>query len=209
MVQLIPILPRSGLYLPQFGYADDRRFARIFRETWLSLPLWARRRMLRHWREDSRRVIGDLMVTKATRGKAPSECPVGSVQDARIHTMISPKIELLPGWYGSECVLNVRLCEARELMQPLGQVLWGGHVLRFWSEAVGRMPDDIVRRLIAHELAHVFQHAVGYEEHFGYIPDHDECELHTEEMADFWGFNGEAIHRWADEEGIIKVITPS
>ena len=212
--RLIPILPRSGLYLPQYGYGDDRRFARVFRDTWLALPLWARRRMLRHWREDQRRTSG-LIATRATRGKPASyinffECPAGWMWNDEIHTMISPKIELVPYWSGTTVYTDPVPVEIRNPLlprQPLGQVLWGGHNLRFWSKATDRMPDDIVRRLIAHELAHVYQAAVGDEEwcEFDYAPDSADRECHADGMADYWGFNGDAIDKWIANVKLTKV----
>src|SRR4051794_13519671 len=45
------LLPRHGVFL----FAPNRggeRFARLFRETWGRLPLYARRRILKHWRSD-------------------------------------------------------------------------------------------------------------------------------------------------------------
>lgn len=47
----LPLLPRHGVYLPAFGYGDDARFARVFRHTWPLLPLYARRTLLKQWRE--------------------------------------------------------------------------------------------------------------------------------------------------------------
>lgn len=44
-----PLLPRHGvnLFAPNGG---GERFARLFRETWRRLPLFVRRRLLKHWR---------------------------------------------------------------------------------------------------------------------------------------------------------------
>jgi Zn-dependent protease with chaperone function len=47
----IPLLPRHKIYLPAFGYGDDEKFARVFRDTWPRLPLHVRRVLLKHWRE--------------------------------------------------------------------------------------------------------------------------------------------------------------
>jgi hypothetical protein len=41
----------SDLYLPVLGFGDDVRFARIFRDTWRRIPLWARRRLVGYWRQ--------------------------------------------------------------------------------------------------------------------------------------------------------------
>ena len=171
--------------------------------------------MLRHWREDPFRESGGLMATRVTRGKPPSyirlsECPVGWVWDARIHTMISPNIEVVPYWYGTTVSIIPVPVEIRNPLQPrqpYAQVLWEGHNLRFSSEYTEGMPDDVLRRLIAHELAHVYQAAVGDEVwfDFDFAPGLGDRELHADQMADSWGFNGDAFDQWTVDAGISKV----
>ena len=51
--ELLPIVPRSRLWLPKLGIGDDERFASIFRNTWHKIPLGARRLKVKHWRENS------------------------------------------------------------------------------------------------------------------------------------------------------------
>ena len=46
----IPIIRRNGLFLYWID-GDGPRFARLFAETWRQLPLWARRKLLKYWRE--------------------------------------------------------------------------------------------------------------------------------------------------------------
>jgi hypothetical protein len=165
-VQLISIIPRSGIYLSAHGHGDDRRFARLFKETWLSLPLLARRMMLRHWHEE-RRGIGGFWGTPTT----------------------SPTIELLSGWFPTESSLWEAMDGMPEAEQPLAQVFGGGHTVRFWSTAVDDMPDDLARRLIAHELAHVHQFACGRSG--------VDCEADAEQLACSWGYPGGTIREWA------------
>src|SRR4051812_30768177 len=66
------LLPRHHIYLfaPKGG---GERFARLFVETWRRLPLYARRRILKHWKNDR-----------------------------RADTVLRPQIELLSGWAGRE-----------------------------------------------------------------------------------------------------------
>ena len=45
----IPILPRHGVFLFRVA-GDGQRFAALFRQAWRKLPLWTRRRLLKHWR---------------------------------------------------------------------------------------------------------------------------------------------------------------
>lgn len=67
----LPIVPRHQLYLMAHGQGNDARFARLFRETWQSIPLPDRRRMLTHWQDN-----------EWSRSTQPAK----------------PQIELLDGW---------------------------------------------------------------------------------------------------------------
>lgn len=49
--EFLPILPSSRLWLPRLGIGDDERFAGIFRDTWKSIPLRARRLIVKLWRQ--------------------------------------------------------------------------------------------------------------------------------------------------------------
>lgn len=49
--RMIGIVPRSNLYLRETDLIDGHRFARLFGEVWRTLPLFARRRMLRYFRD--------------------------------------------------------------------------------------------------------------------------------------------------------------
>ena len=69
--QYLTIQRSSYLYLPVLGYGDDVRFCEIFQRTWRRIPLWARRRLVGHWRDD---------------------CRNGTVSH------MSPRIELLGDW---------------------------------------------------------------------------------------------------------------
>src|SRR5512142_2457057 len=68
-----------------------------------------------------------------------------------------------------------------------------GHELRFWTKIVAVYPDNLVRDLIAHELAHVCQAAEG--EPLGTANPQD-----LEEDADMrvasWGFDTAAMDEW-------------
>ena len=49
-----PLLPRHGINLIVWDSehtADGVRFVRLFRETWSTLPLYVRRKILKHWRD--------------------------------------------------------------------------------------------------------------------------------------------------------------
>ena len=118
-------MPRSGIYMIAFGYCDDRRFARVFRETWLKLPLWVRRRMLKHWREYKAAVV--------------------CLPELRRQLDV-PSIEVLDD--KSDWHRGPSGCAA-------GQTSIQGTSLSFWAEVVDRLPDEHLQTFIAHELAHV------------------------------------------------------
>lgn len=48
---ILRLLPRHKVYL-LVAAGDGFRFAKNFRETWRRIPLWGRRRILRHWRAE-------------------------------------------------------------------------------------------------------------------------------------------------------------
>jgi hypothetical protein len=78
-----------------------------------------------------------------------------------------------------------------------------GHKIVFWSKIVAVYPDNVVRDLIAHELAHVYQSALG-----GESEDYDN-PLCVEDDADWlmqlWGFDPVAIDDWDREHGLGEI----
>ncbi len=127
MAQYIPILPRTGLWLfPTDG--DGERFARIFAQTWRRLPLRARRRILKYWRDRYRGL---------SRPSRPS-----------FTSPWWPSIELVPelvgrGYQGKgyRTVGCARKADGR---------------LMFDSRQIGASTDATVESVIGHELAHVY-----------------------------------------------------
>ena len=76
-----------------------------------------------------------------------------------------------------------------------------GNLMRFWSEIVAVYPDSLVQDLIAHELAHVWQAACGWDLLTA-------SAYEAEEDADFvmesWGFHATAMDEWDCQNGISK-----
>jgi hypothetical protein len=93
-----------------------------------------------------------------------------------------------------------------------------GHGLRFCSADIDEMPDDAVRDLIAHELAHVFQFALGMrygpegpwgEQEFVGVDgekwgDVIDIEDGAAEIMSSWGFDPGSLDQWALSTGRIE-----
>ncbi len=169
------LLPRHKveLFAPQ---GNGPKFAANFIATWKRMPLWARRRILSHWRSDH-----ELNFTR------------------------KPVIELLSDW--SSRGRKDLACCARH-----------GFILRFWSKRFDAMPDAVQCDVIAHELAHVHQHAVGWKivswnnsTHITVDGNGDELfpgdvEQDADDTMDFWGFDPESVDRWCLEMGFTKTV---
>jgi hypothetical protein len=108
---------------------------------------------------------------------------------------IAPVIELIPHWSERET--------GRGLRGDMANVTGGGYVMHFWTKIVAVFPDDLVRDLIAHELAHVHQWSIGWnlatEDPYGIEEDADIT-------AEAWGFSASNIDDWCREHGVIKTI---
>jgi hypothetical protein len=59
------------------------------------------------------------------------------------------KVELATDWDGRR--------RGRGLRGTRASMTWGGYQLYFFTKVVEALPDELVRDLIAHELAHVYQ----------------------------------------------------
>jgi hypothetical protein len=80
------------------------------------------------------------------------------------------------------------------------------------------MPEDIVRDIIAHELAHVYQFALGMrygpegprsEQEFVGVDGEDrgdvvDIENRSPEIMSNWGFDPKSLNRWAISTGRIE-----
>jgi len=132
----IPIIRRNGLFLYWID-GDGPRFARLFAETWRQLPLWARRRILRYWRETHPRTSNDTLV------------------------------EVEPPWPHIELLADKSDFHWRGNSKDAMAQTVKGKLFAFKSSVMDTMPDAEVLFTIAHELAHAFYFAGDdIEEHF-------------------------------------------
>lgn len=147
----LPIVARDKLRLDRYGCGDEARFVRVFAATWWKLPRYARRAMRAHWRSEHAGRMICLVKDRLGRGRfAP------------------PRVQLLNGWdRPSTWRIRTGIPPAGVPNHPLGAVYAEGFLLRFYAPVVDRLPDPLLEYLIAHELAHVLQHAIGPERMFG------------------------------------------
>jgi hypothetical protein len=124
----------------------------------------------------------------------------------------SPQVELLQGWPGREG-------DDDAPSEAMACVTHAGHLIRFHAPSVDRMPDPVVCDLVAHELAHAYQYALGATVAWDLSPgevdlldgDGDgsvflpgEMEEDAEMIMSGWGFDPESIDRWTVAEGIVQ-----
>jgi hypothetical protein len=73
---------------------------------------------------------------------------------------------------------------------------------------VDTYPDNLVRDLIAHELAHVWQYATDslVTEGHGAVAENEEG---ADDVMSCWGFEPHAMDEWDLSHGVAKVIDTS
>jgi hypothetical protein len=93
------------------------------------------------------------------------------------------RVEALPNW-------------AERSRPTLGECWTRGHAIRLHSESVQTMPDEALAAVIAHELAHAFQHATECD----WGPTVKEVEAAVDDCIRGWGFDPEADRRWCAQQ---------
>jgi hypothetical protein len=174
----LPLLPRHAVHIWVLP-GEGRRFVAVFRQAWRRLPLWARRRLLAHWKGSGHKL--------------------GVVLSPEVH-LIDTLIEDDP--------------------RAIAGVNRFGHRLLFRSDLVAAVPDPVLQDVIAHELAHVLQHAWGiraikqFEDGSAVFACADgevfggnlEIELDADDTIEDWGFDPKSYDRWALETGLIRRV---
>ena len=113
--------------------------------------------------------------------------------------VLTPQVQLLECWGDTP---------RRSLRGVKAAVSEAGHRLKFRTRVVDAYPDDLVRDLIAHELAHVVQCATG-----GIELEGDDAgfwnEVGADELVDCWGFEPDAMDEWDRAHGVTRAIDTS
>jgi hypothetical protein len=115
-------------------------------------------------------------------------------RDSPIGMTYKPQIELVHGWSGRGGGRGLRGTKA-----AAGCL---GYKLVFWTKIVDAYPDELVRDLIAHELAHIFQWARGWDIDRA---DPIECEQHADYLVEAWGFSSTEMDEWDLAHGITAI----
>ena len=104
----------------------------------------------------------------------------------------SPMIQLADDWEFSD----------RTVRHPKDFAACGrnGHSLFFYAPLVDAMPGHHIQELIAHELAHVIQYALGEPSSTDRTLPRwcDEAESHADEIMELWDFDPWAMDDWID-----------
>lgn len=177
------LLPRHGVMLQAID-GDGPAFVARFRATWRRLPLYARRGILRHWREPERANV------------APG---VAEYLRAMVAHRGGPLIWLVDTWTSRS-----RDGAIRDDLYLMAEVREVGIQLHFHGEAFAAMPANVAEDVIAHELAHVLQYALRGTEINQWPPD--EVETEADDYITDWGFDPESPDRWARATGRVKII---
>jgi hypothetical protein len=116
-------------------------------------------------------------------------------RDTPADMTLKPQIELLSGWSGR--------AGGRGLSGAKAAAGGLGYRLVFWTRIVDVYPDELVRDLIAHELAHIFQWASGWN-----IDRADPivCEQHANDLVEAWGFSSTEMDEWDVAHGITTAL---
>ena len=96
------------------------------------------------------------------------------------------RIETLPAWPCWQQPEALGLCGA------------SGHVIRIRATAARNMGPLALHSLLAHELAHTYQHAIGTKQRSSSAADNEIHEADAKEIAARWGYPDAAIDRWTD-----------
>jgi hypothetical protein len=162
----LPLLPRHRSVLVYDGkHADGERFGRLFRQTWARLPLKIRRRLLKHWRSVTPKIVQNR---------------ANPMLSDLLQRIVWPSVELAD-WKSDLFRGNSRAA--------WGQCQMRGTRFNFWSIGVNHLLDEGVCFLIAHELAHASMGVMDPEHSTSPSREED-----ADDVARCWGFDPMAFY---------------
>jgi hypothetical protein len=174
---IVPIQPRNRVYLTVFGGGDGPRFARLFRETWVRLPLSVRRKLLAHWRKGG--TLGFIVSPDVEL----SDYPFGPGRTFGMVDHYGHRLRFRAKFVDPMPDNVVQDLIAHELAHVL-QSAQGIRCVRKWTDGRAKYVDS---------------DGMDFGGNF-------EIELSADEAMSRWGFNPESLDDWAREAGITKVV---
>lgn len=172
---VLPIDARHQIYLWPYS-GNGPRFVGLFRATWTRIPLGARRRMLKHWRDDS--TIYSQLCQLAPSIEMSEWCPDNPDEDGEGKIWGQAKFNGRKLWFSS--IVFDRMPD--EIAQDLiAHEL--AHVLQYsfgWDEEI---VDD----------CHVMRRGDD-------VMTAGELEQWADEIMQDWGFDDTAMDDWAVKE---------
>ena len=160
-----PLLPRHRIYFCAWlaTHEDADRFSSLFRAVWRRLPRDVRREILALWR--SRIETLDAAPTVLATGERIVKNRRGTYKFAPAEVV------------GKH--LKVR--------RAAGTTELGGFQIKFRADYI-RDLAPFAAELIAHELAHVYQHAAGHHTTLEQSEDREAVETDARRLTKQWGF---------------------
>lgn len=97
------------------------------------------------------------------------------------------------GWWGSRGPeIEFTASRSRLFKDDMAVTLKRGMVMVFDAAFINRMPDDVAKVLIAHEIAHCYQYATGRLPGMSYQDAEDDAEA----IIEVWGFDQGDLNGW-------------
>lgn len=175
MKPIFPLLPRHGvqLFAP---CGDGQLFANRFKMTWKRIPLWARRRILTHWKSDHRcNFVGvptvELMNYWSGKDQNTLAC---CAREGFMLRFWSDRFDIMPEPVACDVIAH-----------ELAHVLQGAHGWRCTSS------DD---------STYIVTTPHGDELCPGEVEEDADFTIHA------WGFNPESIDQWCLDMGFTKAV---
>ena len=187
--RFLTLLPQHRVDVIVAGTGGGR-FVALFQLAWTRIPLYARRAVLKYWREG----LGPAIPCPPPDSPniVLTDVPIRLTKTRGAMNSIDPEL-----WAKVSC---------------------NGHEMTFWSPVINHMPDHLVQDLVAHELAHVFQFARddsvrrrgmgGGGIRYCTWQSPIVIEVEANEIAEDWGFNSSAMDEWAPTAGPMESAMP-
>ena len=182
--RFVPICPDDRLYLSVRGHGDDARFAGIFRDAWLNIPLEDRMQIIEYWRPHERipGVLGiRIMMENLSSMRSREITAVCELLGTSLN-FYSPVVDRLLPKHVAVLVAH----ELAHVYQATNQTFTASQRPEWMDdEFVSRMASDCGKSMEEMEmkLLHLFNPV-----------EHD-----ADKITKHWGFNFKAMNRWLDK----------